>query len=114
MLVVNYTPELVRHVDEDARALTEAAVLAIIDRHLRWTDRIAPVALGRLGVVVVPVDDAVALSRRARELHGALRDCGLDIDVAYSIRRRTGGLSAAAARADAALDTALARRNRLR
>ena len=37
-------------------------------------------------------------------------ECGIDIDVAYSVRRRSGGLAAAAARADAALDTALARR----
>jgi hypothetical protein len=58
----------------------------------------------------VPIDGALTLSRRARELHRDLRECGLDIDVAYSARRRSGGLQAAAARADAALDTALARR----
>jgi hypothetical protein len=110
ILVVHFTGELLRHVDEDTRALTESALLAIIDRHLGWTDRTAMVAPGRLGVVVVPVDGAPALSRRARELHRDLRTCGLDVDVAYSVRRRTGGLVAAAARADAALDTALARR----
>ncbi len=110
ILVINFGGELLRHVDDDTRALTEAAVLAIIDRHLGWTDRTELMAAGRLGVVVVPVDGALALSRRARELHRDLRECGLDIDVAYSVRRRTGGLPAAAARADAALDTALARR----
>lgn len=109
VLVVNFGGELLRHADDDTRALTEAAILAIIDRHLGWTDRTAPIAPGRLGVVVVPVDGALALSQRARELHRDLRECGLDIDVAYSVRRRTGGLTAAAARADAALDTALAR-----
>ena len=39
VLVVNFSGELLRHADEDTRALTEAAVLAIIDRHLGWTDR---------------------------------------------------------------------------
>lgn len=110
ILVINFGGELLRHADEDTRALTEAAVLAIIDRHLGWTDRTSVIAAGRLGIVVVPVDGALALSRRARELHRDLRECGLDIDVAYSVRRRSGGLKAAAARADAALDTALARR----
>lgn len=110
ILVINFSGELLRHADEDTRALTEAAVLAIIDRHLGWTDRTSVIVPGRLGVVAVPVDGALALSRRARELHRDLRECGLDIDVAYSVRRRSGGLSAAAARADAALDTALARR----
>lgn len=114
VFVVNFGGELLRHVDEDTRALTEAAVLAIIDRHLGWTDRTEPIAAGRLGVVVVPVDGALALSRRARELHRDLRECGLDIDIAYSVRRRTGGLRAAAARADAALDNALARRRNAR
>lgn len=114
VLVINYSGELLRHADEDTRALTEAALRSIIDRHLGWTDRAELVAPGRLGVVVVPVDGAVALSRRARELHRDLRECGLDIDVAYSVRRRVGGLSSAAARADAALDTALARRAALR
>lgn len=110
VLVVNFSGELLRHIDEDTRALTEAAVLAIIDRHLGWTDRTSVIAPGRLGVIIVPVDGALALSKRARELHRDLRSCGLDIDVAYSVRRRSGGLLAAAARADAALDTALARR----
>ena len=110
VLVINFGGELLRHVDDDTRALTEAAVLAIIDRHLGWTDRTELITAGRLGVVIVPIDGALALSRRARELHRDLRECGLDIDVAYSVRRRTGGLAAAAARADAALDTALARR----
>lgn len=110
ILVINYSGELLRHLDDDSRALTEAAVLAIIDRHLGWTDRTEVLSAGRLGIVVVPIDGALVLSRRARELHRDLRECGLNIDVAYSIRRRTGGLSAAAARADAAMDTALARR----
>jgi len=110
VLVINFGGELLRHLDEDTRALTEAAVLAIIDRHLGWTDRAELIAAGRLGVVIVPIESALTLSRRARELHRDLRECGLDIDVAYSIRRRSGGLPAAAARADAALDTALARR----
>lgn len=110
VLVVNFGGELLRHIDEDTRSLTEAAVLAIIDRHLGWTDRTEMMSAARLGVVVVPVDGALALSQRARELHADLRSCGLDIDVAYSVRRRSGGLAAAAARADAALDTALARR----
>ncbi len=110
VLVVNFGGELLRHIDEDTRALTEAAVLAIIDRHLGWTDRTEMITAGRLGVVAVPIDGALALSRRARELHRDLRECGLDVDVAYSVRRRSGGLAGAAARADAALDTALARR----
>lgn len=110
VFVINYSGELLRHADDETRSLTEAAVRSLIDLHLGWTDRAEPVAPGRLGVVVVPVDGALALSRRARELHRDLRECGLDIDVAYSVRRRFGGLTSAAARADAALDTALARR----
>lgn len=110
VFVIHYGGELLRHIDEESRALTEAAVLAIIERHLGWTDRTEMISAGRLGVIVVPVDGALALSRRARELHRDLRECGVDIDVAYSVRRRTGGLTAAAARADAVLDTALARR----
>jgi len=110
VLVINFGGELLRHIDDDTRALTEAAVLAIIDRHLGWTDRTELLTAGRLGVVIVPIDGALTLSRRARELHRDLRECGLDIDVAYSVRRRSGGLAGAAARADAALDTALARR----
>ena len=112
VLIINYAPELLRHAVEEDRDLAEAAILAIIDRHLGWTDRTAMVASGRLGVVMVPVDGALALSRRARDLHRDLRGCDLDVDVSYSIRRRSGGLVAAAARADAALDTATARRRR--
>lgn len=112
VLIVNYGAELLSHVDEDSRRLVESAILAIIDRHLGWTDRTAMVGPGRLGVVTVPVDGALALSRRARDLHRDLRGCDLDVDVSYSIRRRTGGLQAAAARADAALDTAIDRRRR--
>jgi hypothetical protein len=110
ILVINYGGKLLRHIDDDTRALTDAAVLAIIDRHLGWTDRTELIAAGRHGVLAVPIDDALSLSRRARELHRDLRACGLDIDVSYSARRRIGGLHAAAARADAALDTPLARR----
>ncbi|MEM9202229.1 MAG: hypothetical protein AAGC53_11235 [Actinomycetota bacterium] len=110
VLIVNYAPELVTRADAEDQALAESAILAIIDRHLGWTDRTALVAPGRLGVVMVPVDGALTLSRRARELHRDLRSCALDVDVSYSIRRRSGGLTGAAARADAALDTAVARR----
>lgn len=112
VLVLNLAGELLRHIDDETRGLRESEVVSIVDRHLGWTDRSHPIAHGRLGVVVVPIDGALALARRARELHHGLRGRGLDVDVAYSIRRRTGGLIAAAARADAALDTALARRSR--
>lgn len=112
VLVVNYSGELLRHVDEDERGLTESAVLAHIDGHLGWTDRCEPIGPGRLGVVVVPIDGPLALVRRARELHRDLRARGFHVDVAYASRRRTGGLWAAAARADAALDTVLARRSK--
>jgi len=110
VMVVGFLDELLRHIDDDNRALTEAAVLSIIDRRLGWADRAELIAPGRLGVVMQPVDDALALARRARELHRELRSCSLEVDVAYSMRRRHGGLHAAAARADAALDTAMARR----
>lgn len=110
VLVVSFAGELLTHVDDDSRALTEAAILGIIDRHLGWTDRTAMIAPGRLGVITVPIDGPLALSRRARELHRDLRACGLEVDVAYSLRRRSGGLQSAAARADAALDNAMARR----
>ncbi|MDG2027553.1 MAG: hypothetical protein P8J50_10610 [Acidimicrobiales bacterium] len=109
VLVVNFGGELLRHAGDDTRALTEVAVLAIIDRRLSWTDRSETIAAGRLGVTDVPIDGALTLSRRVRELHRDLGECGLDIDAAYSVRRRSGGLQAAAARADAALDTARAR-----
>ena len=112
VVVISFVDELIVHVDDDTRALTEAAILGIIDRHLGWTDRTEVMAPGRLGVVIVPVDGPLALSRRARELHRDLQACGLDVDVSYSLRRRSGGLHAAAARADAALDTAIARRAR--
>lgn len=112
VLIVSFAVELLGHVDEDDRRLAEAAVLGTIERHLGWTDRTAIVAPGRLGVVMVPIDGALALTRRAGELHRDLRDRGLAVDVSYSMRRRTGGLAAAAARADAALDTAVIRRRR--
>ena len=112
VLIINYAAELLRHAVEEDRDLAEAAITRIIERHLGWTDRSAMVAPGRLGVVMVPVDGALALSRRARDLHRDLRGIELDVDVSYSIRRRNGGLAAAAARADAALDTAVARRRR--
>lgn len=112
VLLIHYATELLGIVDDDDRNLAEAAMLAMIDRHLGWTDRTAMVAPGRLGVVMVPVDGALALSRRARDIHRDLRGCDMAVDVSYSIRRRTGGLTAAAARADAALDSALARRAR--
>ena len=112
VLIINYAPELMNHVVSEDRDLAESAILAIIDRHLGWTDRTATVAAGRLGVVMVPVEGALALSRRARDLHRDLRGCDLDVDVSYSVRRRSGGLTAAAARADAALDQAIVRRGR--
>jgi len=111
ILLIHYAGELLRHVDDEARNLAESAVTSVIERHLGWTDRTSMVATGRLGIVMVPVDGPLALSRRARELHRDLRAAGIDVDIAYSVRRRTGGLQAAAARADAALDTALARRS---
>lgn len=114
VLVVDFGAELLRHVDEDARRLTEVAILAVIDRHLGWTDRSELIAPGRLGVVAVPIAGPEALVRRARELHKDLAGCGLEVDVAYALRRRTGGLASAAARADAALDNALSRRTRAR
>ena len=110
VLIINYAPELLARPAAEDQALAETAIIAIIDRHLGWTDRTAMVASGRLGIVMVPVDGALTLSRRARELHRELRGCDLDVDISYSIRRRSGGLLAAAARADAALDTAVARR----
>ncbi|MEM8708754.1 MAG: hypothetical protein AAGE98_19985 [Actinomycetota bacterium] len=112
VLIISYAAELLAYADEDDRRLAEAAVLAVIDRHLGWTDRTSMVAPGRLGVVMVPVDGALALTRRAASIHRELRDRGLAADVSYSMRRRTGGLSAAAARADAALDSAVIRRRR--
>ena len=93
-----------------AGALAEVAILAVIDRHLGWTDRSELISVGRLGVVAVPIEGAETLVRRARELHHGLRAGGLAVDVAYALRRRTGGMASAAARADAALDNALARR----
>ncbi len=111
VLLIHYAGELLRHSDDDARNVAEAAVLSIIDRHLSWTDRTAMVGTGRLGVVMVPVEGPLALSRRAREVHRELRASGIDIDIAYSVRRQSGGLQAATARADAALDTALSRRS---
>ncbi|MEO0495453.1 MAG: hypothetical protein AAF081_18755 [Actinomycetota bacterium] len=112
VLVVSYAPELLAHTDADDRRLAEAAVVGVVDRHLGWTDRRATIAPGRLGIVVIPVDGTLALTRRASALHRDLRDRGLSADVSYSIRRRTGGLAAAAARADAALDSAVIRRRR--
>lgn len=112
ILLIHYAGEILRHVDDDARNLAESAVLTIIDRHLGWTDRTAMVTSGRIGVVMVPVEGPLALSRRAREIHHGLRSAGIDADVAYSVRRSSGGLPAAAARADGALDTALVRRSR--
>ncbi len=110
IILIHYAGELLRHGDADARGIAESAVLSIIDRHLGWTDRTAMVGTGRLGVVMVPVEGPLALSRRARELHRELRASSIDVDIAYSVRRQSGGLQAATARADAALDTALARR----
>ena len=112
ILLIHYAGELLRHVDDDARNLAQSAVERIIDQHLGWTDRTAMVTSGRIGVVMVPVEGPLALSRRAREIHRGLRSTGIDADVAYSVRRPSGGLQAAAARADGALDTALVRRTR--
>jgi hypothetical protein len=97
-------------VDGDSRALVESAIVALIERHLRWTDRGMTLATGRFGVATVPVDGAAALASRARGLHAEFTGRGLIADVAYALRRDRGGLVAAAARADAALDTAVARR----
>jgi hypothetical protein len=110
VIVVSFTAELLSRVDEDSRALVESAIVALIERHLRWTDRGMTLATGRFGVVTVPVDGAAALAARARGLHAELTGRGLIADVAYALRRDRGGLLAAAARADAALDTAAARR----
>jgi len=110
VMVIGFESELLKHLENDDRTLTEATVLSIIDRCLGWADRTELIAPGRLGVVMQPVDDALALARRARSLHRELRGCSLQVDVAYSVRRRHGGLHGAAARADAALDTAIANR----
>lgn len=110
VIVVGFTAELLLRVDEDSRALVESAIVALIERHLRWTDRGMSLATGRFGVLTVPVDGTVALASRARGLHAELTGRGLVTDVAYALRRERGGLVAAAARADAALDTAAARR----
>lgn len=110
VIVVNYAPELLKRIDEQSRAMLESAILAMIDKALSWTDRAMIVAPGRLGVVTVPVEGTLALAARARILHDELHGGGLAVDVAYALRRDRGGLAAAAARADAALDTAAARR----
>ncbi|RMH67019.1 MAG: hypothetical protein D6683_18195 [Actinomyces sp.] len=109
ILLVAFGRELLHHLDDADRLLAEARILGLIDRHLGWTDRTAVVAPGRLGVVVVP-STAADLARRAALMHHGLRERGLDVEVAYAYRRDEGGLRAAAARADAALDTVLARR----
>ncbi len=109
VMVIGFHNELLGHIENDNRAFTEAAVLSIIDQHLGRIDRTELIATGRLGVVTQPIADALALATRARKLHRELRAYSLDIDLAYSMRRRHGGLHAAAARADAALDTAIAR-----
>ena len=110
VIVVSFASELLRRVDDDSRALVESAIIAIIEGNLRWTDRAMTLTPGRFGIVTVPVDGSLALAARARSLHDALRGRALDVDVAYALRRDRGGLSAAAARADAALDTSTARR----
>ncbi len=109
IMVISFAGELLRHVDDTDRLLAEARILGIIDRYLGWTDRTAILGVGRLGVIVVPVS-AWELDRRASLLHHSLRQRGLDVEIAFAIRRDEGGLPAAAARADAALDTVLARR----
>jgi len=111
VLVIDYEPALTRHVDADLRALTEAAVLGVIDGHLGWAERAAPIAPGRLGVVVVPVQGAEALAYRAHLLARDLRECDIDVEVAHAVRRRIGGLQSAAARADAAIDHRRSRRD---
>lgn len=110
VIVVNFASELLRRVDDDGRALLEAAIVTTIEGNLRWTDRGMTLAPGRFGIVTVPVDGTLALAARARSLHDDLRGRELDVDIAYALRRDRGGLSAAAARADAALDTSAARR----
>ena len=110
VIVVSFASELLRRVDDDGRALLESAIVTIIEGSLRWTDRGMTLAPGRFGIVTVPVDGTLALAARARSLNDELRGRGFDADVAYALRRDRGGLSAAAARADAALDTSAARR----
>ncbi|MFQ5558927.1 MAG: hypothetical protein ACE5GB_15655, partial [Acidimicrobiales bacterium] len=103
VMVISFAPELISRVDDDARTLVESAIISIIESNLGWTDRTAALAPGRLGVVIVPVNGALALAARARDMHAALRERGLLVDVAYALRLDRGGLAAAAARADAAL-----------
>ena len=110
VIVVSFAPELLRRVDDDSRALVEAAIITLIQSKMYWTDRGISMAPGRFGIVTVPIDGTLALAARARTLHDELRERGLMVDVAYALRRDRGGLAAAAARADAALDTAAARR----
>lgn len=110
VIVVSFASELLRRVDDDGRALLESAIVTIIESNLRWTDRGLTLAPGRFGIVTIPIDGTLALAARARSLHAELRGRGLEADVAYALRRDRGGLSAAAARADAALDTSAARR----
>jgi hypothetical protein len=110
VIVVSFASELLKRVDDDSRALVESAIVSIIEQKLRWTDRGMTLAPGRFGIVTVPVDGSLALSARAREIHDDLRARGLGVEVAFALRRDRGGLKAAAARADAALDTIAARR----
>jgi hypothetical protein len=113
VIVVSFASELLRRVDDDSRALVESAIISIIEQKLRWTDRGMTLAPGRFGIVTVPVDGSLALSARAREIHDDLRDRGLVVEVAFALRRNRGGLKAAAARADAAVDTLAARRRQV-
>jgi hypothetical protein len=110
VIIVSFASELLRRVDDDGRALLESAIVTIIEANLRWTDRGMTLAPGRFGIVTIPVDGTLSLAARARSLHDELQGRDLAADVAYALRRDRGGLSAAAARADAALDTSAARR----
>jgi len=110
VIVISFAPELLRRVDDDSRALVESAIITLIQSKMYWTDRGISMAPGRFGIVTVPIDGTLALAARARALHEDLRGRGLMVDIAYALRRDRGGLTAAAARADAALDTAAARR----
>ena len=110
VIVISFAAELLRRVDDDSRALVESAIITLIQSKMRWTDRGISMAPGRFGIVTVPIDGTLALAARARSLHEELRGRGLMVNVAYALRRDRGGLAAAAARADAALDTAAARR----
>ncbi len=91
-----------------------AAILAVVNDNLQFTNRVGVLNENEICVLMIPVANVGATEVLARKIDTALRSAGINAAIGFALRRSDGaGLHGAAARADACAAVAHSRQLRL-